>query len=68
VTTGGAAGGGNIIIAHKGTYTNNGTVTANGGESGKTWYNSVGGTRSSGTFCSVGGDGGNGSVQTLQIS
>lgn len=65
--TGGGAGGGNIIIAHKGTYTNNGTVTAAGGESGKTWSNSVGGTRSSGTFCAVGGDGGTGSVQTLQI-
>ena len=68
VSTGGSAGGGNIIIAHKGTYTNNGTVSANGGESGKTWSNSVGGTRSSGSHRAVGGNGGNGSVQVLQIS
>tara|TARA_R100001463_G_scaffold136430_1_gene201764 strand:- start:532 stop:1632 length:1101 start_codon:yes stop_codon:yes gene_type:complete len=66
--TAGAAGGGNIIIAHKGTYTNNGTVTAAGGESGKTWSNSVGGSRSNGTYKAVGGNGGNGSVQILQIS
>ena len=65
--TAGGAGGGNIIIAHKGTYTNNGSVSANGGESGKTWSNSVGGSRSNGTYRRVGGDGGNGSVQTLQI-
>jgi len=67
LVTGGAGGGGNIIIAHKGTYTNNGTVTASGGESGKTWSNSVGGSRSNGTYKAVGGNGGNGSVQTLQI-
>jgi hypothetical protein len=66
-TTGGGAGGGNIIIAYKGTYTNNGTVTANGGDSGKTWNNSVGGSRSTGSYKAVGGSGGNGSVQTLQI-
>lgn len=67
LSTGGAAGGGNIIIAHKGTYTNNGTVTANGGDSGKTWNNSVGGSRSTGSYTKVGGTGGNGSVQVLQI-
>ena len=67
VSTGGAAGGGNIIIAHKGTYTNNGTVTANGGVAGKCWSNSVGGSLSSGTYHPEGGNGGNGSVQTLQI-
>lgn len=68
LSTGGGAGGGNIIIAYKGTYTNNGTVTANGGDSGKTWSDSVGGTRSNGNHKAVGGAGGNGSVQTLQIS
>jgi hypothetical protein len=31
---GGGSGGGRIIIAHKGTYTNNGTVQANGGSGG----------------------------------
>jgi len=30
-STGGSTGGGRIIIAHRGTYTNNGSVTANGG-------------------------------------
>ena len=39
--SGGASGGGNIVIAHKGTYTNNGTVTANGGTSGTTTSNST---------------------------
>jgi hypothetical protein len=68
VSTGGGAGGGNIIIAHKGTYTNNGTVSASGGESGKTWSNSVGGSRLNGSHRAVGGNGGNGSVQVLQIS
>ena len=68
LSTGGAAGGGNIIIAHRGTYTNNGTVTANGGIAGKTWNDSVGGSESSGTHSNDGGSGGNGSVQVLQIS
>lgn len=68
ISTAGGAGGGNIIIAHKGTYTNNGSVSANGGESGKTWSNSVGGSRSNGSHRAVGGNGGNGSVQVLQIS
>ena len=57
--TGGASGGGNIVIAHKGTYTNNGTVTANGGTSGTTTSNST---------SKRGGHGGNGSVQVLQVS
>ena len=56
--TGGASGGGNLVIAHKGTYTNNGTVTANGGTRGS---GSVSGNSKRG------GDGGNGSVQVLQI-
>jgi len=68
VATGGGAGGGNIIIAHKGTYTNNGTVTAAGGASGKTWTDSVGGTNATNTYTKEGGDGGTGSVQVLQIS
>ena len=57
--SGGASGGGNIVIAHKGTYTNNGTVTANGGTSGTITNNST---------SKRGGNGGNGSVQVLQVS
>tara|TARA_Y100001937_G_scaffold9270_1_gene11440 strand:+ start:1087 stop:2100 length:1014 start_codon:yes stop_codon:yes gene_type:complete len=56
--SGGASGGGNIVLAYKGTYTNNGTVTANGGTAGSTAGNSTSKT---------GANGGNGSVQTLQI-
>lgn len=56
--TGGGSGGGNIVLAYKGTYTNNGTVTADGGTRG-------GGTVSGNS--KRGGNGGNGSVQTLQI-
>lgn len=52
---GGASGGGSIVILHKGTYTNNGSVSAAGGS---------GGSACSGTR---GGNGGNGSVQILQI-
>tara|TARA_B110000444_G_scaffold217315_1_gene216261 strand:- start:305 stop:1363 length:1059 start_codon:yes stop_codon:yes gene_type:complete len=69
ITTGGAAGGGNIIIAHKGSYTNNGSVTANGGLAGRCYVGNYGygGTESSGTQVGIGGNGGNGSVQTLAI-
>lgn len=52
---GGGSGGGNIIICHRGSYTNNGSVTATGGAGGS----AVAGQR--------GGNGGNGSVQVLQI-
>ena len=53
---GGASGGGRIIIAHSGTYTNNGTVQAVGGKAATT---SMSGT---------GGDGGVGTVTVQQIS
>jgi len=74
IATGGAAGGGNIILAYKGTYTNNGTVEARGGRSGRT-HNSAnansgwnGGTSTAGqNHTKTGGLGGNGSVQTLQV-
>lgn len=56
--SGGASGGGNIVIAHRGSYTNNGSVTANGGTSG---------TIASYQYAKRGGNGGNGSIQTLQI-
>ena len=56
--SGGAAGGGNIVIVHRGSYTNNGSVTANGGTSG---------TVASYQYSRRGGNGGNGSVQTLQV-
>ena len=69
ITTGGACGGGNIIIAHKGSYTNNGSVTANGGLAGLCYTGNYGhgGTQSSGNQAKRGGNGGNGSVQTLSI-
>lgn len=51
---GGGSGGGNILIAHRGTYTNNGTVQAIGG--------------SGGSGNAQGGNGGNGSVQVYPIS
>lgn len=54
---GGSSGGGCILLAYRGTYSNSGSVTANGGVDAGT--NSYGG--------SFGGDGGNGSVHTLQI-
>lgn len=50
-TEGGSSGGGRIIIAHKGTYTNNGTVQANGG------------IKSAG----AGGNGGAGSITVQQV-
>ena len=53
---GGASGGGRIIIAHTGTYTNNGTVQAVGG---KAATSGMGGT---------GGDGGAGTVTVQQIA
>jgi hypothetical protein len=52
---GGHAGGGNIILAHRGTYTNNGTVTVQGGQA-------------TNTNEQRGGHGGSGSLQVLQIN
>jgi len=75
MSTGGAAGGGNIILAYKGTYTNNGTVEARGGRSGRVhtnananagWNNGT--STNTQTHTKTGGLGGNGSVQTLQVS
>ena len=56
--SGGASGGGNIVIVHRGSYTNNGSVNANGGTSG---------TVASYQYSRRGGNGGNGSIQTLQV-
>jgi hypothetical protein len=53
---GGASGGGRIIIAHTGTYTNNGTVQA------------VGGKAATSGMSGTGGDGGVGAVTIQQIS
>lgn len=53
---GGASGGGRIIIAHSGTYTNNGTVQA------------VGGKAATANMSGTGGDGGVGVVTIQQIS
>jgi hypothetical protein len=57
---GGASGGGNILIAYRGTYTNSGTVSAAGGTGVA--------TSSGGQAGRYGGTGGAGSVQTLQVS
>lgn len=51
---GGSSGGGRIIIAHRGTYTNNGTVRANGGPRIE-WSNGRNGR------------GGNGDIDVVQI-
>jgi len=53
---GGASGGGRIIIAHTGTYTNNGTVQA------------VGGKAATSGMSGTGGDGGTGTITVQQIS
>ena len=53
---GGATGGGRIIIAHTGTYTNNGTVQA------------VGGKAATSGMSGTGGDGGAGTVTVQQIA
>lgn len=73
INTGGAGGGGNIVLAYKGTYTNNGTVEARGGRSGRCHYPSALGwnngtnTTTAANWFANGGNGGNGSVQTLQV-
>jgi len=56
--SGGSSGGGCILIAHRGTYTNNGTVIADGGNYTNTGYGNGG----------QGGHGGNGSIHTVQIN
>lgn len=56
---GGGAGGGNILIAHRGTYTNNGTVEAVGG---------LGDRNVGSPGNNQGGGGGTGSVQVIQIA
>lgn len=66
--SGGGAGGGNIIIAHKGSYTNNGSVTANGGYAGKHYQSGVGSSEATAIYTGEGGRGGAGSVQALAIS
>ena len=52
---GGGSGGGIILIAHGGSYTNNGTVQANGGNGGNAPSNS-------------GGAGGNGAIRSIPIT
>jgi len=73
ISSGGAGGGGNIVLAYKGTYTNNGTVEARGGRSGRLHSNSAlgwnnGTSTATAQYSNEGGFGGNGSVQTLQVS
>ena len=66
-SSGGGSGGGNIIIAHKGSYANNGSVTANGGYAGKHYTGGVGSSFASGSYIREGGRGGAGSIQALSI-
>lgn len=61
-STGGGSGGGAIRIGYRGTLTNNGTITASGGVAG-TYTGLSGGTN----YSANGGNGGAGSVQTIQI-
>jgi len=56
--SGGSSGGGCILLAHRGTYTNNGTVTADGGNYVNTAFG----------YGGQGGDGGNGSIHAVQIN
>lgn len=55
---GGSSGGGIILLAHRGTYTNNGTVIADGGNYVNSGF----------SYGGQGGDGGNGSIHTVQIN
>lgn len=57
VVGGGASGGGSVNIFHRGKFTNNGTFMVNGGN--KTLF---------GTSGAVGGGGGDGTVNTMQVS
>jgi len=73
ISTGAGAGGGNILVAYRGTYTNNGSVTAAGGRGGNHYYpnvntliNSKASPDGNGKN-SIGGNGGAGSVQVFQI-
>jgi len=61
LSTGGGSGAGAIRIAHRGTFTNNGTITYSGGQAGT--FSDSGGTQATAN----GGNGGAGSLQTLQI-
>jgi hypothetical protein len=62
MTTGGGSGAGAIRIAHRGTFTNNGTINYSGGQAG-TFFDAGGEAA-----CATGGNGGAGSLQTLQIN
>ena len=61
MSTGGGSGGGAIRIAHRGTFTNNGTINVSGGQAGT---NSDGGNLQ---YSGVGGNGGNGTSVVLQV-
>ena len=61
LSTGGGSGGGAIRIAHRGTFTNNGTINVSGGQAGT---NSDGGNLQ---YSGVGGNGGNGTSAVLQV-
>ena len=59
MSSGGGSGGGVIKIAYRGTFTNNGSINVSGGQGG----NIVGAVNTNG----IGGTGGAGSQQTLQV-
>lgn len=60
-STGGGSGGGAVRIAHRGTFTNNGTINVNGGIAGVPFDDG------NGQYSSEGGDGGNGTSVVLQV-
>lgn len=61
LSTGGGSGGGSVRIAHRGTFTNNGTINREGGAAGT---NTNGGNYQ---YCGIGGAGGQGTTTTLQV-
>ena len=61
LSTGGGSGAGVVKIAHRGTYTNNGTINTAGGLAG-TWFDG-----GNGQYCSNGGNGGGGHAQVLSV-
>jgi len=61
LSTGGGSGGGSVKIAHRGTFTNNGTINVAGGDAGI--YFDGGNNQYNGE----GGDGGDGTYTALQV-
>jgi len=62
LSTGGGSGGGSVKIAHRGTFTNNGTINVNGGIAGVPFDD---GNRQ---YSGEGGNGGNGTYTAIQVN